>query len=154
MRKPWSRLGFAGLFGFSGALRWKRGGAYRGLLLIGATTPPFLLALGGIILFYARLDWLPASGQGPDDPGPTEDGTFAWLMRAAGALQEERDRDPHREQLLAHFRAAGNDPYSVMGKYLVGLADERQNWYWKWAARCSHDRTLLTGTPIISAISS
>ena len=61
-----------------------------------------------------------------DDPGPTEDGTFAWLMRAAGALQEERDRDPHREQLLAHFRAAGNDPYSVMGKYLVGLADERQ----------------------------
>ena len=58
------------LFAFSGALRWPGGGAYRGLLLVGATAPPFLLALGGIVLFYSRLGWLPASGRGPDDPGP------------------------------------------------------------------------------------
>lgn len=64
-------LVLAALFAFSGALRWPGGGAYRGILLLGATAPPFLLALGGIILFYSRLGWLPASGQGPDDPGPT-----------------------------------------------------------------------------------
>lgn len=61
----------AALFAFSGALRWRGGGAYRSLLLVGATAPPFLLALGGIILFYSRLGWLPASGRGPEAPGPT-----------------------------------------------------------------------------------
>ena len=59
------------LFAFSGALRWPGGGAYRTLLLVGATAPPFLLGLGGIILFYSQLGWLPASGRGPDDAGPT-----------------------------------------------------------------------------------
>jgi peptide/nickel transport system permease protein len=58
-------------FAFSAALRWPGGAAYRGILLVGATAPPFLLALGGIILFYQQLNWLPASGQGPNDPGPT-----------------------------------------------------------------------------------
>ena len=61
----------ATLFAFSGALRTRGGGAYRGVLLIGATAPPFLLGLVAIILFYSRLGWLPASGRGPDDPGPT-----------------------------------------------------------------------------------
>jgi peptide/nickel transport system permease protein len=59
------------LFAFSGTLRWPGGRGYRALLLIAAAAPPFLLAIGGIILFYSRLGWLPASGRGPDDPGPT-----------------------------------------------------------------------------------
>jgi peptide/nickel transport system permease protein len=59
------------IFSFSAALRWPGSSVYRGVLLIGATAPPFLLALGGIILFYQQLGWLPAAGQGPDDPGPT-----------------------------------------------------------------------------------
>ena len=59
------------LFAFSGALRWRGGAAGRALLLLGATAPPFLLGLGGIILFYSRLGWLPASGRGADGPGPT-----------------------------------------------------------------------------------
>jgi peptide/nickel transport system permease protein len=59
------------IFAFSAALRIPGGSVYRGILLIGATAPPFLLAIGGIVLFYQELDWLPASGQGPDDPGPT-----------------------------------------------------------------------------------
>lgn len=61
----------AGVFAFSGALRWPGGGAFRAVLLLGATAPPFLLGLGAIILFYSKLDWLPPSGRGPDDPGPT-----------------------------------------------------------------------------------
>lgn len=40
------------------------GSVLRGVLLVGATAPPFLLALGGIILFYAHLGWLPAGGRG------------------------------------------------------------------------------------------
>jgi peptide/nickel transport system permease protein len=62
---------FATLFAFSAALRWRGSSVYRGVLLVGATAPAFLLAIGGIILFYQQLGWLPASGQGPDDPGPT-----------------------------------------------------------------------------------
>jgi peptide/nickel transport system permease protein len=58
-------------FAFSAALRWRGSSVYRGIVLVGATAPPFLLALGGIILFYQQLNWLPASGQGPNDPGPT-----------------------------------------------------------------------------------
>ncbi|WIB68980.1 ABC transporter permease [Curtobacterium sp. MCBD17_035] len=62
-------LVLAGLFAASAALRWPFAGVYRGALLLAATAPPFLLALGGIILFYAQLDWLPASGQGTGGVG-------------------------------------------------------------------------------------
>ncbi|HET6191270.1 MAG TPA: ABC transporter permease [Trebonia sp.] len=58
------------LFAVSGALRVPGGFLYRGVLLLGATAPPFLLGLGGLVLFYAYLGWLPASGRG-DDTGPT-----------------------------------------------------------------------------------
>lgn len=59
------------LFAFSGALRWPGGAIFRGPLLVLATAPPFLLALGGIILFYSQLGVLPAAGQGADSSGPT-----------------------------------------------------------------------------------
>jgi peptide/nickel transport system permease protein len=62
-------LALGGVFAASGALRWPGGSGLRGLLLLGATAPPFLLALGGIILFYAHLGWLPASGRGIDGTG-------------------------------------------------------------------------------------
>ncbi|RFA06728.1 ABC transporter permease [Subtercola boreus] len=59
------------IFAVSGALRWRGSAFYRGPLLVLATAPPFLLALGGIVIFYAQLSWLPASGQGADTTGPT-----------------------------------------------------------------------------------
>jgi peptide/nickel transport system permease protein len=59
------------LFAITGALRWKGSAFYRGPLLVLATAPPFLLALGGIVLFYAQLGWLPASGRGANSSGPT-----------------------------------------------------------------------------------
>ena len=61
----------AALFALSGALRTPGGRAYRGLLLIAATAPPFLLGIGGIVLFYSDLGWLPASGRGVDTSSPT-----------------------------------------------------------------------------------
>lgn len=62
-------LVLAGLFAASGALAWRFGALGRGVLLVAATAPPFLLALGGIILFYAHLGWLPASGRGSGGVG-------------------------------------------------------------------------------------
>jgi peptide/nickel transport system permease protein len=62
-------LGIA--FAISGALRWRGSSFYRGPLLVFAAAPPFLLALGGIVLFYAQLGWLPASGRGTGDSGLT-----------------------------------------------------------------------------------
>ena len=59
------------VFALSGALRWPGSGLFRGPLLLAATAPPFLLALGGIVLFYADLGMLPASGQGADTSSPT-----------------------------------------------------------------------------------
>jgi peptide/nickel transport system permease protein len=60
----------AAAFAVSGAIRVPGSSLYRGVLLVGATAPPFLLGLGGLVLFYADLGWLPASGRG-DDTGPT-----------------------------------------------------------------------------------
>jgi peptide/nickel transport system permease protein len=59
------------LFAFSGALHWPGGAVFRGPLLVLATAPPFLLALGGIILFYSQLGVLPAAGQGAAASSPT-----------------------------------------------------------------------------------
>jgi peptide/nickel transport system permease protein len=52
-----------GVLGLVTAARFKGSGAFRFLTLVGASTPPFLLALVGILLFYHRLHWLPATGR-------------------------------------------------------------------------------------------
>ncbi|GAB3083407.1 ABC transporter permease [Phycicoccus sp. Root101] len=59
------------LFAVSGALRWWGTSVLRGLLLVLATGPSFLLALGGIVLFYSRLGWLPGGDRGANASGPT-----------------------------------------------------------------------------------
>lgn len=65
-------LVLAALYALSGALRWPGASVGRGLLLLLATAPPFLLALAGIIVFFGQLGWLPARGVGNfEDPGPT-----------------------------------------------------------------------------------
>jgi peptide/nickel transport system permease protein len=61
----------AALYALSGALRWPGGAIGRGVLLLLATAPPFLLALVGIIVFFGRFGWLPNRGVGDfEDPGP------------------------------------------------------------------------------------
>jgi peptide/nickel transport system permease protein len=52
-------------------LSWRGSGVFRFILLVGASTPTFLLALGGIILFYKQLGWLPATGRTGIDDAPT-----------------------------------------------------------------------------------
>ncbi|MBA8792985.1 peptide/nickel transport system permease protein [Friedmanniella endophytica] len=59
------------LFAVSGALRWPGGAVGRGVLLLLATAPPFLLAIVGVVVFFGSLGWLPAGGVGDfEDPGP------------------------------------------------------------------------------------
>lgn len=52
-----------GLLGLVTAARFRGAGAFRFVTLLGASTPPFLLALLGIIVFYHHLHWLPATGR-------------------------------------------------------------------------------------------
>jgi peptide/nickel transport system permease protein len=62
------------LLAFTTTLRWRGSGLFRLVLLIGASTPTFLLGIGGILVFYLNLGWLPASGRtsiGNAPTGPT-----------------------------------------------------------------------------------
>ncbi|HEX6393754.1 MAG TPA: ABC transporter permease [Acidimicrobiales bacterium] len=60
-----------GLLGLASAGRWRGSGALRFLLVSGASAPSFLLALLGILLFFNRLHWLPATGDTGYNDAPT-----------------------------------------------------------------------------------
>jgi len=51
------------VLGVAGAGRWRGAGVFRFVLLSGSSTPPFLLALLGILFFSGKLGWLPATGR-------------------------------------------------------------------------------------------
>jgi len=51
------------ILGLATAARFKGTAIFRVITLAGASTPPFLLALVGILLFYRHLHWLPATGR-------------------------------------------------------------------------------------------
>ena len=59
------------LLAFATTLRWKASSVLRPVLLLGASTPTFLLGIAGILLFYSKLHWLPATGRSSlaDIPG-------------------------------------------------------------------------------------
>ena len=62
------------LLAFGTTLNWPGAGVFRFILLLGASTPAFLLGIGGIVIFYERLGWLPATGRtsfGNAPTGPT-----------------------------------------------------------------------------------
>jgi peptide/nickel transport system permease protein len=64
-----------GALGLLTAARFKGSGALRVVLVALASAPVFLLAVFGILLFYRRLGWLPATGRSSfnDAPkGPTK----------------------------------------------------------------------------------
>jgi len=52
-----------GILGVVTAARFRGAGVFRFISLAGASAPPFLLALAGLLLFYHRLGWLPATGR-------------------------------------------------------------------------------------------
>jgi peptide/nickel transport system permease protein len=60
-----------GLLGLASAGRWRGAGLFRLVMLSGASAPSFLLALLGILLFFNRLHWLPATGDTGYTNAPT-----------------------------------------------------------------------------------
>jgi peptide/nickel transport system permease protein len=71
------------ILGIVTAGRFRGAGVFRLVTLAGASTPPFLLALVGILLFYHRLGWLPATGRSSlssPPTGPTGFLTFDTLV--------------------------------------------------------------------------
>ncbi len=56
-------LVLAVLLAIATTLSWPGAGLFRLLLLVGSSAPAFLLAIGGIIVFYKQLGWLPATGR-------------------------------------------------------------------------------------------
>ncbi|HKT02707.1 MAG TPA: ABC transporter permease [Rugosimonospora sp.] len=78
-------IALAVLLAFGTTLRWRGAGLFRLVLFIGASAPAFLLGIGGIIVFYGYLNWLPATGRTSitNPPGgPTHllvmDGILHW----------------------------------------------------------------------------
>lgn len=133
------------LYAVSGALRWPGAAFFRGPLLVLATAPPFLLALGGIILFYAQLQILPAAGRGVDASSPTGfelidsvlggDGPeFASAVQhlllpavilaiapsiAIGRILRSSLEATLRSDYVRTARAKGLRPLTVLGKHVV-----------------------------------
>lgn len=64
-------LAISVVLGLLTAIRARGSGVLRILLLGLASAPPFLLALLGILLFYRRLGWLPATGRSSYANAPT-----------------------------------------------------------------------------------
>jgi peptide/nickel transport system permease protein len=57
--------------GLTSAGRTRGSGVFRLVVVAGSSAPAFLLAIGGILLFYSKLGWLPASGRTSYDDAPT-----------------------------------------------------------------------------------
>jgi peptide/nickel transport system permease protein len=56
-------IGLAIVLAFGTILKWPGSGLFRAVLLVGASTPTFLLGIAGIIFFYQKFGWLPANGR-------------------------------------------------------------------------------------------
>ncbi|HYZ57562.1 MAG TPA: ABC transporter permease [Streptosporangiaceae bacterium] len=53
----------AAILAIASTLRWPGASVFRFLLIGGASAPAFLLAIVGILIFYSKLGWLPATGR-------------------------------------------------------------------------------------------
>ncbi len=60
-----------GLLGLASAGKWRGSGVLRFVLVAGASAPAFLLALLGILFFFNRLHWLPATSDTSYTNAPT-----------------------------------------------------------------------------------
>jgi peptide/nickel transport system permease protein len=73
-----------GILGLATSSKSLGAGLFRVFMLLGASTPPFLLALLGLIVFYHDLNWLPATGRtslANPPTGPTPFLTIDTLLR-------------------------------------------------------------------------
>ena len=59
------------VLGLASAGKRRGAGVFRFVMVGGSSAPAFLLAIGGILLFYSKLGWLPATGRTGYDNAPT-----------------------------------------------------------------------------------
>jgi peptide/nickel transport system permease protein len=84
-----SALILAVILAVGSTLRWPGATVFRVLLMAGASTPAFLLAIAGILLFYSKLGWLPATGRSDyanPPAGPTGLLTLDGLLHGQPAV--------------------------------------------------------------------
>ena len=106
----------AAAFAATSVLNWRGTGIFRGLLLVAACTPTFLLGIAGLILLYQDLGWLPAGGQVTNpDTAPT--GTGFMLVDALVHGQPGVFADAARHLILPAL-ALGIGPSVAIGRVL------------------------------------
>jgi peptide/nickel transport system permease protein len=133
-------------------LRWPGAWLFRLILFVGASTPPFLLAIGGILVFFVNLGWLPATGRTsiPNPPtGPTGLLTIDGLL--AGQFNVVTDALSH---LLLPALALAIGPAVSIGRVLrSSLVSELRSDYARTArAKGQRERQVLIRHVIRNAI--
>jgi peptide/nickel transport system permease protein len=128
---------------FATTLRWPGAGLFRMLLFAGASTPAFLLGIAGILVFYAHLGWLPATGRSSytDAPGgPTS------LLTVDGLLHGRPDvtLDALRHLLLPALAIAAGPAVSIGRVLRSSLVDGMHSDYARTArAKGLSERVVL-----------
>ena len=59
------------ILGITSAAHWQGASLFRVIMIAGASAPVFLLGIGGILIFFSHLGWLPASGETSYQNAPT-----------------------------------------------------------------------------------
>jgi peptide/nickel transport system permease protein len=84
------------LLALASAGRWRGAPLLRALMVGGASAPAFLLGIGGILIFFSELGWLPASGRTSFENAPTGPTGFLLIDSAlAGRPAVFRDALEH-----------------------------------------------------------
>jgi peptide/nickel transport system permease protein len=121
-------LVLGGVFAFATTLRWRGSGIFRLVLLIGASTPTFLLGIAGILVFYRNLGWLPASGRTSLTNAPTGP---TGLLTIDGLLHGRLDVVWNAiEHLLMPATAIALGPAVAIGRVLRSslISDQRSDY--------------------------
>ena len=104
------------VLGIASAARWRGSGVFKFIVVAGASTPSFLLALVGIILFFKTLGILPSSGRVSID-NPPEGPTNFFLVDGALAGRPAVMWDAFTHALLPAL-AIALAPAAAVGRVL------------------------------------